>query len=208
MGGSPQTSRRRRRRPEEAEREILGAAEEFLRERPFREMTVDSLMAHIDLSRPSFYVYFRDRHHVVIKLIEEFGGQMFSGADAWFGGSGEDPVAEIYAAVDGVAAVYVQHGKVLRAIAHGATQDEEVEEVYIGGLVGGFIDAVEAQIKIEVERGNAPPVADPRRTAEAVVWMHERMLAESFGQEPVDEREPVVAALAEALLRTVFGRTS
>jgi len=171
-------------------------------------MTVDNLMAEIDLSRPSFYVYFRDRHHVVIRLIEEIGGQLFSGADAWFGGTGEDPAAETYAGVDGVAKVYEEHGKVLRAIAHAATQDEEVEEVYIGGLIGGFIDAVEAQIKTEVERGNAAPVPDPRRTAEAMVWMHERMLSESFGKDPVDEREPVVRVLSTALFRTVFGRTS
>jgi AcrR family transcriptional regulator len=206
--GEVQQPRRRRRRPEEAEDEILSAAKAFLSERPFREMTVDSLMAEIELSRPSFYVYFRDRHHVVMKLIEEIGGELFSRADAWFGGDGEDPAAETYAAVDGVAEVYERQGKVLRAIAHAATQDEEVEEVYIGGLIGGFIDAVEAQIKIEVERGNAVPMDDPRRTAEAAVWMHERMLSESFGKEPVDGREPVVRVLAEALLRTVFGRTS
>jgi hypothetical protein len=38
--------------------------------------------------------------------------------------------------------------------------------------------------------------------------MHERMLAESFGKEPVDDREPVVRALSAALLRTAFGRTA
>jgi AcrR family transcriptional regulator len=206
VGDSDQI-RRRRRRPEEAEREILAAAEAFLRERPFRDMTVEGLMAEMDLSRPSFYVYFRDRHHIVIRLIEEIGGQLFSGADAWFGGTGEDPAAECYAAIDAIAQVYEEHGKVLRAIQHAATQDAEVEEVYIGGLVGGFIDAVEAQIGIELERGNAAAVPDPRRTAEAIVLMHERMLTESFGKDPVDEREPVVRALSTALLRTAFGRT-
>ena len=56
--------KRRRRSPESAEREILDAAESFLRERPFRDLTVDEVMARTTLSRPSFYVYFRDRHHL------------------------------------------------------------------------------------------------------------------------------------------------
>ena len=36
--------RRRRRSAEEAEREIIEAAEALLRERPFRELTVDEVM--------------------------------------------------------------------------------------------------------------------------------------------------------------------
>jgi AcrR family transcriptional regulator len=205
--GEMRQGRRRRRRPEEAEDEILAAAREFLGERPFREMTVDHLMAKMDLSRPSFYVYFRDRNHVVIRLIEELGDQMLSAAEAWLRGTGEDPAAEIYAAVDGITAVYEQHGKVLRAIAHAAAQDADVEKVYIGGLITGFVEATAAQIKVEVERGSATLLADPHPTAEALVWMHERMLSESFGKEPVSAREPVIVALAEAMLRIIYGRT-
>ena len=61
--------RRRRRSPEVAEREILAAAEELLRERPFRELTVDEVMRRTELSRPSFYVYFKDRHELVLRLV-------------------------------------------------------------------------------------------------------------------------------------------
>ena len=41
--------RRRRRRPEEAERAILAAARSFLEERPFREMTVEGIMVRTGL---------------------------------------------------------------------------------------------------------------------------------------------------------------
>jgi len=61
--------RRRRRTPEVAEAEIVGAAEALLRERSFRELTVDEVMRRTDLSRPSFYVYFRDRHHLMLKVV-------------------------------------------------------------------------------------------------------------------------------------------
>ena len=87
---SPPTSRRRRRRtPEVAEQEIIAAAEALLRERPFRELTVDEVMRRTDLSRPSFYVYFRDRHHLVLRVVEHIGGELFTMSDRWYPGEGD-----------------------------------------------------------------------------------------------------------------------
>jgi len=76
---SPPTSRRRRRRtPEVAEQEIIAAAAGLLRERPFRELTVDEVMRRTDLSRPSFYVYFRGLHHLAVRLVEGIGAELFA----------------------------------------------------------------------------------------------------------------------------------
>src|SRR5215211_1653038 len=83
--------RRRRRTPEVAEREIVAAAEELLRERPFRELTVDEVMRRTDLSRPSFYVYFRDRHHLVLRVVEHLGAELFQMSDRWLRGNGDGP---------------------------------------------------------------------------------------------------------------------
>ena len=58
-----------------AEAEIVAAAEALLRERPFRELTVDEVMRRTDLSRPSFYVYFRDRHHLILRVVEHLGNE-------------------------------------------------------------------------------------------------------------------------------------
>lgn len=61
MASDPDTQnpRRRRRSPDEAEREILAAARGFLERHPFRELTIDAVMERTGLSRPAFYVYFR-----------------------------------------------------------------------------------------------------------------------------------------------------
>ena len=104
--GTPTTpARRRRRSPESAEREILEAAESFLAERPFRDLSVDEVMARTTLSRPSFYVYFRDRHHLLVRLVEGIGRELFDGANIWLAGDG-DPRASLRAVAD----VYVRHG--------------------------------------------------------------------------------------------------
>src|SRR5215218_5154631 len=109
---TPTPTKRRRRSPESAEREILDAAEAFLRERPFRDLTVDEVMARTTLSRPSFYVYFRGRHHLTVRLVEGIGAQLFEVADSWLTGTGE-PAADVRAALYGVASVYEEHGLVL-----------------------------------------------------------------------------------------------
>src|SRR3954466_5208008 len=117
--------RRRRRSPEVAEREIIAAAEALLRERPFRELTVDEVMRRTDLSRPSFYVYFRDRHHLVLRVVEHIGGELFRMADRWFEGEGEGP-ALAREATEGMVAVFAEHGPVHRALADAAADHPEV----------------------------------------------------------------------------------
>ena len=72
----------------------MTAAEGLLRERPLRELTVDEVMRRTDLSRPSFYVYFRDRHHLVLKVVERIGSDLFELADTWYKG-GKDGPSEI-----------------------------------------------------------------------------------------------------------------
>ena len=57
---------------------ILTAARTFLETRPFREMTVEGVMARTGLSRPAFYAYFRDRYEVVTRLLEGIGGLLFA----------------------------------------------------------------------------------------------------------------------------------
>src|SRR3954469_7058700 len=126
-------TRRRRRSPAEAEREILESAERFLRERPLRELTIDEVMAGTGLSRPAFYVYFRDRNDLVLRLIQEIGSELVEMADKWLTGG------DLRAGVEGVVSVYAKHGRVLRAISDAAVDDPDVETAY-HGLVHRFID--------------------------------------------------------------------
>jgi AcrR family transcriptional regulator len=166
-------TRRRRRSPAEAEREILESAERFLRERPLRELTIDEVMTGTGLSRPAFYVYFRDRHDLVLRLIGEIGSELFEMADKWLKGG------DLRAGVEGVVAVYAKHGPVLRAISDAAVDDPDVEQAY-HALVQRFIDATAEHIRVEQKGGRAEGMT-ARRTAAALVWMNERYLSMCLG---------------------------
>src|SRR5262245_43968953 len=132
------TRRRPKHDPKESEREILEAAEELLRERPFREITVEAVMSRTGLKRPAFYVHFRDRHDLALRVVQEIGRELFEMSDRWF--QGDDPYNDARAALEGLAAVYVDHGPVLRALADASGADEQVELAY-RGLVEDFIAA-------------------------------------------------------------------
>ena len=166
-------TRRRRRSPAEAEREILESAERFLRERPLRELTIDEVMSDTELSRPAFYVYFRDRHDLVLRLLGVIAGELFEMADIWLKGG------DLRASVEGVVGVYADHGPVLRAISDAAVDDPDVEQAY-HGLVQRFIDATADHIRAEQKNGRAEGMT-ARRAAAALVWMNERYLSVCLG---------------------------
>jgi TetR/AcrR family transcriptional regulator, ethionamide resistance regulator len=193
--------KRRRRSPELAEREILDAAEAFLRERAFRELTVDEVMARTTLSRPSFYVYFRDRHQLILRLVDRIGAELFAMADRWLEGH-QDPRADARAAIEGVAAVYAEHGPVLRAIADASCYDPEVEAIY-RALVQRFIDATAKRIGEDLAAGQIEPLDAPE-TARALVWMNERYLTESLGRPSPEPLATVVETLWTIWVRALY----
>jgi AcrR family transcriptional regulator len=195
-------ARRRRRTPEVAEAEIVAAAQAFLRERPFRELTVDEVMRRTELSRPSFYVYFRDRHHLVLRVVAHLESELFTMSDRWFRGSGEgrETARE---ALDGIVEVFAEHGPVMRALADAATDDPRVEEAY-GALVQRFVDATARHIDGEMAAGRVLPL-NAGETARALVWMNERYLNESLGREPYADPQAVADTLLTIWTRVLYG---
>ncbi len=194
--------RRRRRTPEAAEREIVEAAEALLREKPFRELTVDDLMRRTGLSRPSFYVYFRDRHDLVLKVVEHIGGELFSMSERWYEGTGDGHTL-VREAIEGVVGVFAEHGPVLRALADAASDDPRVEEAYTD-LIQRFVDATARHIDEEVAAGRVLPL-DSVPTATALTWMMERYLQQQIGRTPDARADRVADTLTTIWSRVLYG---
>jgi len=200
--GEAATKRRRRRRsPQEASAEIIAAAEALLRERPFRELTVDEVMRRTDLSRPSFYVYFRDRHHLVLRVVEHITAELLTPSRRWLHATDDGP-AMVREALTGVVDIFAQHGSVLRALADAATDDPDVEQAY-GSFVQTFVDAVTRHVEDEVGAGRMPPL-DAGEVSRALILMNERYLSEALGREPHAPHEVVVETLATIWTRTLY----
>jgi AcrR family transcriptional regulator len=197
------TSRRRARHdPRETEREILDAAEQLLRELPFREVTVETVMRRTGLKRPAFYVHFRDRHDLVLHVVQRIGDELFEMANRWL--NGDHPTSDVRYALEGVAAVYIEHGPVLRALADAAGADAHVETTY-RGLVQAFIDATARHIRQQQAQDRIPANLDADETARALIWLNERYLSEAFGSPPHSDVAIVVATLDHIWTATLYG---
>ncbi len=179
----------------------MDAAEAMLREKPFRALTVDDLMRRTGLSRPSFYVYFRDRHDLVLKVVEHIGGELFAMSERWYQGTGEGP-ALIRQAIDGVVGVFAHHGPVLRALADAAVEDPRVEKAYVE-MIERFVVATSRHIAAEMESGRVTPL-DAEETATALTWMMERYLQLKLGRRADVAAEPIADALATIWSRVLY----
>jgi len=187
-----------------AEQEIMAAAEELLRERPFRDLTVDEVMRRTELSRPSFYVYFRDRHHLILRVAERFGSEMWSVSERWFEGTGPGE-QRFREALEGIVAIWARHGAVLHALADAATVDPDVELAH-STLMQTFIDANTKHIEAEIESGRILPL-NARETARALSLMTDRYLLAALGRTRTASPETVVETLATIWIRTLYGVT-
>src|SRR2546421_586192 len=170
----PSARRRARHDPQETEREILAAAEQLLRERPFREITVERIMSRTELKRPAFYVHFRDRHDVVLRVLERIVAELFEMESRWL--EGDQPDADVRAALEGAAAVWTKQGPVLLALGDAARLDARAEAAY-QQLAESLIDATARHIRDEQAAGRIGEL-DVEETARALCWLNERYFTE------------------------------
>jgi AcrR family transcriptional regulator len=194
--------RRRRRRPEEAEREILEAAAALLRERPSHEVTVSAVMERTTLSRKSFYVYFRDRHELITRLvaplresIDERGEELRA--------IHTDPrelARELFLVV---ARTYYEHGELLRALRESAGHDADAERAW-----REFTDPPIAQISLWIQAETAMGRShglDPDATARALISMNLACFFDQLIGKPDADPEALIDVLVEVWTRTIYG---
>jgi AcrR family transcriptional regulator len=147
-------------------------------------------------------VYFRDRHDLVLKVVEHIGGELFSMSERWYEGTGDGQTL-IRGAIKGVVGVFAEHGPVLRALADAASDDPRVEAAY-GAVIQRFVDATARHIEEEVAAGRVLPL-DPVPTATALTWMAERYLQLQIGRSPAASVDGVAETLTTIMSRVLYG---
>ena len=181
---------------------ILNAAVNFLWTHPFREMTVNSLMAPTGVGRSAFYQYFNDLHELMEILLDAMKDDLMAATGSWFTGAG-DPVALLNESLDGLVEVCYQQGPILRATTDAATTDERLEKAW-AQFVKQFNDGVTARIEADQAQGLIPDF-DARPVAIALNLMDAYTLIEAFGRRPRRKREPAREALGRIWVSTLYG---
>ena len=190
---------RRRQSREETRRQIMDAAQQFLRERSFREMSVDALMSRTGHSRTVFYRHFDDVPTLILALIEELGAELVEVAEEW-AQTERVTAAEARARLAHFVDFYVRYGPLVHAVAEAAHHDEVVEQAY-NGMVEGFIELTTNVIRARIESGDLEPI-DAEEIGRALVRMMNAYLDDVLGREGGHDHERVLDAIA-----TIWGRT-
>ena len=108
---------------------VLAATEALLAEgASYSDLNIERIATRAGISRTAFYFYFRDKRELLMRLTEEVNELLYQQADIWFSGDGE-PEPEMREALTNIAALYAEHGVLLRAIVEVSTYDEEVARV-------------------------------------------------------------------------------
>lgn len=181
---------------------ILNAALDFIWLHPFRDMTVNSLMASTSVGRSAFYQYFKDLHEVMETLLDMLQDEIFVAAEPWITGVG-DPVALIHQTLDSLVRVAYQRGPIYRAFVDAAATDKRFEKAW-NQFLGGFDDAACARIEADQKQGLIPAF-DARPVAIALNRLDASMLIEAFGKHPRREPDSVREALARIWISTLYG---
>ena len=202
MAAATELRETRRRRHEETRAEIVRAAVGLAGDGSFKDLTVDEIARAAGVSRPAFYLYFRDKGELLLAAVEEVSHELYEQADLWWHGEGE-PAALVREAVGGVARVYSENAGVMRVATEVSTYDEPVREFWIR-LVGRFADATADHIRADQEAGRVRSGLDADATADALVWMTERCCYIHLARGESDAAA-VTAALLPVWLGALYG---
>jgi AcrR family transcriptional regulator len=203
MSPSAERPRRIRRSPEQAEQEILDAAEAFLQDHDFRELTVDALMRGTGMRRSGFYNYFADRNELTLRLIEPIAEEMMEAARPWLDDEG-DPRATLAAGLEQVVAIYARHGRLLRAVHEASYHDQGIERFYRELLIDNFVEAVARRLRRE-RRAGRTGITRPDDIARALLTLNVNVMFERLGRTPSDPPRAVAQTLRFVWERTVYG---
>lgn len=190
---------RQREQRESTRREILGAAEDLLRERPYRELSVDAVMAEIGLTRTSFYRHFDDLTDLVLRVFDDICEELVGVAKEWAGSAGAGYPEPGKDALAGLVAFYVRNGPLMRAFNEAAATDERIERAVaemterMAAIAAGTLERL-AEVQVI-------DVPDPHELGRAMTVMNQAYMLSQFGREPQGDPAEVLATLRTIWLR-------
>ncbi len=108
-----------------ADARLVEATERLLADgTPYIGLSVEQLCSEAGVARSTFYVHFRDKGELVIRVAERMLEQLSAAAEAWWApGADRD---ELLAATRRLVDVYARHRSVLMALSETAAYDPEL----------------------------------------------------------------------------------
>jgi TetR/AcrR family transcriptional regulator, ethionamide resistance regulator len=133
------------------------------------------------------------------RLEKEIIVELWQAASHWTSTDGGP--AALDAALEGVVDVWHRHGPVLRAIVEASFADPRLDQLWRGGVIDRFADAVADTIR-QLPDGSG---ADPDELATALLLLNERYLMDRLGTQPQADPKLVSNTLCTLWHRALYG---
>lgn len=163
----------------------------------YSDISVERLITAVDVSRSTFYSYFKDKGELLAAMAEDVTTDLSEAGGVWFSLDRPESAEDLATALRPLLVTYRRHQAILRSITDGAAYDPNIRTLHTV-LVRRAITELSAHF----ERSGFD--RDPVRTATWLVWMLERGLYHVVAPADDDELEVQVAVLADLLWRALY----
>jgi AcrR family transcriptional regulator len=170
------------------EKRILSVIEELLRGGgvTYTELSVEQIAHAAGISRSTFYLYFRDKVDVLLRLSGSLKTESYAIASSWWPcgpGGGLDGLARTY---ELILRHYREHAALLSAINEVAAYDPAVREAWTADQ-DHFVDHLVAVLKEEQQAGRTPADIDPELAARIIVQGGGQVIAQQVSGSDRDD---------------------
>jgi AcrR family transcriptional regulator len=159
------------------EAEILTATEQLLRDgHKFTDIGVRQIVEQAGVARSSFYVSFRDKTDLLIRLAGTLKQQIFDFAKDWTPvgeNGGRETLTGVYLSM---IQFYRQHAELLAAINEVANYDHDVEQFWNSQL-NRLTELTASLIAEEQAAGRTDSAINPTVLAQVLTWDGDRVIA-------------------------------
>jgi AcrR family transcriptional regulator len=199
MASPPARRKRAPRVPSpEARRRIIDAANRLLRERRFRDLTVQDVMAEAGLTRTVFYRHFDGIASIVLGLLDDLVAGVVAEGDTGDPTDRDMMRRQLALAVD----TFREYGPLLLALDEASHHDDEVEQAY-RALIDRAVDVLVEAIERGIALGHTRPMP-VRDVAQALNAMNRQYLLDLVARDPNFDREAALEALWTVWKRTTW----
>ncbi|TXS43279.1 TetR/AcrR family transcriptional regulator [Streptomyces sp. uw30] len=187
------------------EKRILSVIEELLRDGvTYTELSVEQIANAAGISRSTFYLYFRDKVDVLLRLSGSLKTESYAITSSWRPcgpGGGLDGLARTY---ELILRHYREHAALLSAINEVAAYDPAVRDAWTADQ-DRFTDNLVTVLKEEQRAGRTPADVDPGLAARIIVQGGGQVIAQQVHGSDEDD-VTVARELAKGYWYGVFRR--
>ncbi|MEV4537321.1 helix-turn-helix domain-containing protein [Asanoa sp. NPDC049518] len=177
------------------EADVLAATERLLAGgATYTELGVQRIAAEAGVARSTFYLYFRDKTELLLRLAAQLGDVSFALVGDWTP-TGPAALDDLAASLLRVIRFYRDRRHVLAAVLEVAGYERTIGEFWEDQL-RMFIDRAHELLVAEQAAGRAPADLNAPTASRVMIWGGMRVIADHVVNRPAEEDESVARELA------------